>query len=82
MRPRSWEEILGQEHLTAPDAPLRQLHAQGRLTSLILWGPPGSGKTTLAALLSDTPGYVGERFSAVLSGVKEVREVVARALRR
>lgn len=82
MRPRSWDEIVGQEHLTAPDAPLRQLHTKAKLASVILWGPPGSGKTTLASLLSELPGYVGERFSAVLSGVKNVREVVDRARHR
>ena len=79
MRPNSWEEILGQEHLVAPGAPLRELHRKNALTSLILWGPPGTGKTTLAAQLADLPGYVGERFSAVLSGVRDVRQVVVRA---
>jgi putative ATPase len=82
MRPRSWDEVVGQEHLTAPGAPLRQLHGGGRLSSLILWGPPGSGKTSLAGLLSDLPGYAEEHFSAVLSGVRDVREVVERARRR
>jgi putative ATPase len=82
MRPRTWDEVLGQEHLTAPGAPLRQLHAGGRLSSLILWGPPGAGKTSLAGLLVQLPGYVEEHFSAVLSGVRDVREVVDRARRR
>jgi len=82
MRPRSWDEILGQDHLTGPASPLRQLHTKGQLTSLILWGPPGSGKTTVALQLSAVPGYRAERFSAVLSGVKDVRAVVARARRR
>jgi putative ATPase len=82
MRPRDWDEILGQEYLTSPEAPLRQLHAKGNLTSLIFWGPPGSGKTTLAALVADTAGYVAEKFSAVLAGVRNVREVVAHARER
>jgi putative ATPase len=82
MRPRSWDEVLGQEHLTGAEAPLRVLYARERLASMILWGPPGSGKTTLAALLSQLPGYAAEQFSAVLSGVKNVREVVVRARER
>ncbi|MBM3286988.1 MAG: replication-associated recombination protein A [Candidatus Eisenbacteria bacterium] len=82
MRPRDWNEVLGQEHLTAPEAPLRKLHAEGKLVSVILWGPPGSGKTTLATLLSDLLGHAAERFSAVLSGVRNVREVVERARER
>jgi putative ATPase len=82
MRPRSWDEVLGQDHLTAPGAPLRKLFESGRLVSLIFWGPPGSGKTSLAILLSDLAGYVSEHFSAVLSGVRDVREVVDRASRR
>ncbi len=79
MRPRNWADILGQEHLTGENAPLRKLYENGRLSSMILWGPPGSGKTTLAILLSHLPGYAAERFSAVLSGVRNVREVVERA---
>jgi len=82
MRPQSFDEVLGQEHLTAPGAPLRKLHDTGQLASLIFWGPPGSGKTSLAMLLSDLPGYVSEHFSAVMSGVRDVREVVDRAARR
>lgn len=82
MRPRVWSDVLGQEHLTGEDAPLRKLYENGRLSSMILWGPPGSGKTTLAILLSHLPGYAAEQFSAVLSGVRNVREVVARAQER
>jgi putative ATPase len=84
MRPRSLDEIAGQAHLVAPGAPLRALIGAGALPSLLLWGPPGSGKTTLARLVaSSAPGraanFVG--LSAVTAGVKEVREVIADAER-
>jgi putative ATPase len=84
MRPRRLEEFRGQAHLLAPDKPLRRLIESGRASSLVLWGPPGTGKTTLGRMLAD---YQGARFmtiSAVLAGVKDIRAAVdqARAWRR
>ena len=82
LRPESLDEIVGQPHLTGPDGAFRAFLAAERIPSIVLWGPPGTGKTTLARVLGRHPGYVWEQFSAVLSGVKEVREVVARAAER
>ncbi|MEF2279081.1 replication-associated recombination protein A [Deinococcus sp. YIM 134068] len=81
LRPRTLAEIVGQTHLLGPGRPLTRLLASGRLGSLILWGPPGVGKTTLARLIA---GEVGAHFiplSAVTAGVKDVREAVAEAER-
>jgi putative ATPase len=79
MRPRSLDEVLGQMHLLGPSRVLRQAIESGALHSMILWGPPGSGKTTLASLMAHITGARFVAFSAVLSGVKEIREVVAQA---
>jgi len=79
LRPRHLDEVIGQAHLLGPGKPLRVAFEQGRLHSMILWGPPGVGKTTLARLVA---GAVDARFivlSAVLSGVKEIRDAVAQA---
>ena len=81
MRPRTLDEILGQDALLAPGAALRALVDAGELPSLILWGPPGSGKTTLARVLSRDPRTRFEALSAVMAGVKEIRGVVERARR-
>jgi putative ATPase len=79
MRPRSLDEIVGQEHLLGSGRVLRAAIESGELHSMILWGPPGSGKTTLASLMARVAGARFVAFSAVLSGVKEIRQVVAEA---
>jgi putative ATPase len=79
MRPRTLDEVVGQEHLLGPGHVLRTALERGELHSMILWGPPGSGKTTLASLMAQVTGARFTAFSAVLSGVKEIRQVVAEA---
>jgi len=79
MRPRSLEEFEGREKLLAPGTLLGNAIESGNVPSIVLWGPPGSGKTTLARLLSTASGARFEQFSAVTSGVKDVREVIERA---
>ncbi|HZQ55070.1 MAG TPA: replication-associated recombination protein A [Bryobacteraceae bacterium] len=81
MRPRTLEEYVGQEHILGPGKPLRAQIESGHLTSLILWGPPGSGKTTLAALIASRSKADFVPFSAVLSGIKEIKAVMADAER-
>jgi putative ATPase len=79
MRPRSLDEVVGQEHLIGPGKVLRRALEDGALHSMILWGPPGTGKTTLARLMAEVAGARFVTFSAVLSGVKEIRQVTAEA---
>jgi putative ATPase len=79
LRPRGLDEIVGQEHLVGPGKPLRRLVEADRLTSAIFWGPPGTGKTTLAEVVALTTKRAFERLSAVTAGVKDVREVIERA---
>jgi putative ATPase len=79
MRPRTLDEIVGQEHLIGPGKVLRRALEDGALHSMILWGPPGTGKTTLARLMAEVAGARFVPFSAVLAGVKEVRQVMAEA---
>ena len=79
MRPRTLDEMVGQEHLVGPGRVLREAIERGELHSMILWGPPGSGKTTLASLMAHVVGARFVAFSAVLSGVKEIRQVIAEA---
>ena len=79
MRPRSFDELVGQEHLFEPGSPLALMCEGKHLASIILWGPPGTGKTTIARLVAKTAGVPFVGFSAVLSGVKEVKETMQRA---
>ncbi|MGB0211990.1 replication-associated recombination protein A [Algiphilus sp.] len=79
MRPRTIEEVLGQPHLLAPDAPLRAAIDAGRVPSMVFWGPPGCGKTTLARLLAAHVAAEFRTLSAVMAGVKDIREAVASA---
>jgi putative ATPase len=79
MRPRSLEEMVGQQHLLGPGKPLTALVRSGQLPSLLLWGPAGSGKTTLAYILGESVGGEMVQLSAVASGVADARKVMARA---
>ena len=79
MRPRKLEEFLGQDHILGHGKILRQSIDSDHLPSMILWGPPGSGKTTLALIIARTTGSNFLAFSAVLAGVKEIREVIKEA---
>ena len=81
MRPRTLDGFIGQEHILGADKPLRKAIAGGNLHSMVLWGPPGSGKTTLAKLLAETTRAEFITLSAVLAGVKDIREAVATAQR-
>ena len=81
MRPASLDEVVGQGHLLAPGSPLRRLVEGAGVASVILYGPPGSGKTTLAALISQTTGRRFEALSALSAGVKDVRAVIDTARR-
>jgi putative ATPase len=79
MRPRTLDEFVGQEELVGPGRPLRQAIERDHLQSIILWGPPGTGKTTLARLIASVTRAHFISFSAVLSGIKEIRAVMAEA---
>ncbi len=79
MRPQKLDEIVGQEHITGIESPLRQMIAQGNVPSMIFWGPPGCGKTTLAYCIANEVNSDFIRISAVESGVKEIREIISRA---
>ena len=79
MRPRTLAEFVGQEHLLGPGKFLRGMAGAGKLRSLILWGPPGSGKTTLAQILANSAGAACVHFSAVTSGVKDLKKIIQEA---
>ena len=79
LRPKTLDDVVGQRHLLAPGKPLAVAFASGKPHSMILWGPPGSGKTTIARLMADAFNAEFIALSAVLSGVKDIRDAVARA---
>src|SRR3954469_15264163 len=82
MRPRTLDEFIGQEHLTAEGRILKKAIQLDKIPSMIFWGPPGTGKTTLARVIAAHSGAHFASVSAVLSGVKELREVMAEAEER
>ena len=79
LRPKRLEEVVGQDHLLKPDAPIGRMVAKGRLASMILWGPPGCGKTTIARLLAERTDLEFQPLSAVFSGVADLRKVFDQA---
>jgi len=79
LRPRDLSEVIGQEHITGPDGAIGRMVAAGRLSSLILWGPPGTGKTSIARLLADAVGMRYHAVSAVFSGVADLKKAFAEA---
>ncbi len=82
LRPAKLEDVVGQDHIIGPDAPLGRMIAKGRLSSIILWGPPGTGKTTIARLLAGHAGLHFEQISAIFSGVADLRKVFEAAKAR
>ena len=82
LRPSRLDQVLGQQHLLAADAPVGRMAASGRLSSMVLWGPAGCGKTTIARLLADVTEMAFEPLSAVFSGVSDLRKVFERARAR
>ncbi|MGA3096483.1 MAG: AAA family ATPase, partial [Bryobacteraceae bacterium] len=81
MRPETLDDYIGQEHILGPGKPLRRQIERDEIGSIILWGPPGTGKTTLAQIIARTTHCEFIRFSAVLSGIKEIKAVMADAER-
>ncbi len=79
LRPRDLSEVIGQEHLTGPDGAIGRMVAAGKLSSMILWGPPGTGKTSIARLLADAVGMHYKAISAVFSGVADLKKAFAEA---
>ncbi|WP_122465483.1 replication-associated recombination protein A [Brevundimonas lutea] len=79
LRPRALEEVVGQDHLLGAEGPIRRMVEAGRLGSMILWGPPGTGKTTIARLLAQAAGYQYQQISAVFSGVADLKKAFEQA---
>ncbi|MBY0519152.1 MAG: AAA family ATPase, partial [Sphingomonas sp.] len=77
LRPRTLGDVVGQQHITGPDGAIGRMVAAGRLSSMILWGPPGTGKTTIARLLADAVGLRFTAISAVFSGVADLKKAFA-----
>ena len=82
LRPKTLDEVVGQDHLLAGDGPLARMLAAKKLASIVLWGPPGCGKTTLARLLAGAVGMEFVALSAVFSGVADLRKAFAEATER
>jgi putative ATPase len=82
LRPKKLAEVVGQDHLVGPDGTLTRMLKSGRVQSMILWGPPGSGKTTVARLLADETNLVFEQLSAIFSGVQDLRKAFDKAKSR
>ncbi|MBM85132.1 MAG: AAA family ATPase [Rhodospirillaceae bacterium] len=82
MRPERLEELVGQDHLLGKDSPVGRMLQQGRLASMVLWGPPGCGKTTMARLIANEVDLIFEPLSAVFSGVADLRKIFDRARKR
>ncbi len=82
LRPVTIEDVVGQDHILGPDAPLGRMLASSKMTSLILWGPPGTGKTTIARLLADHLDLAFEQISAIFSGVADLKKVFETAKQR